>query len=429
MRTRVARRVVAGAIAVALGAMAPEARGDDAAPVRLQWIAPAGCPTNAEVVASVERILGGSAGGTRQAVTARAVVSKLGSSRWRVRLTTQVGASTGERTVDADSCRAVADAAALILALAVNPESAAPPPAPIPAPVPAPVPVPVPAGPVPLRPQPQPGTSPPTAPASPIGPSVAPTASRPPEPVGPSPTSPPGPPSSSPPGANPPPTAPPPSPAPAQTAPTEPTATSPPPSTSTAAPAAPAVPKKPRPASTSQPARTPHHIAVALMGTGVVGSLPSLGAGGEAVVAYRPWRLRFEAGAAYFVPQSTPVPEESSQTGDFSLISIIGRAGYTLTIGHLEIVPGLLVEGEVMKSEATGTHLTPSSPQWSPWLDLGAGGWVFWAFTREFALRLGVEAAFPLSRPSFEVTGSRGAVYQPAPIVAKGAIGLELRFL
>jgi len=142
------------------------------------------------------------------------------------------------------------------------------------------------------------------------------------------------------------------------------------------------------------------------MGAGVVASLPSVSPGGEVVVGYRPWKLRFEAGAAYFAPQSWVVSENPNQTADFSLTSIIGRAGYTWTLGHLELAPDILVEGAVMKSDASGAGLTQNSPHWSTWLEVGGGAWAFWAFTREFALRLGVEAAVPLSRPTFKVTGA-----------------------
>src|ERR1700722_16794915 len=145
MRTRVARRVPAGIVAGGLGmafwAGAPHALAQDAPPVGLEWNAPGGCPTKQQVLAGVERILGGRGSGARQAVSARAVVSKLGADRWTVVLTTRTDTATGERTVGGDSCKAVADAAALVLALAVSSETAAPLPVPLPAPLPGTAPV------------------------------------------------------------------------------------------------------------------------------------------------------------------------------------------------------------------------------------------------------------------------------------------------
>jgi hypothetical protein len=151
MRTRVACRAVAGAAAFggSLG-IAPMVRADDLPPVRLEWVAPAECPTRDDVLAGVERILVGARGGSRQAVVARAVVSKLGPGQWQVELTTRAGESEGERSVNASSCKALADAAALVLALAANSTATAtsspsPPPPPPPSRSPSPSPAPAPA--------------------------------------------------------------------------------------------------------------------------------------------------------------------------------------------------------------------------------------------------------------------------------------------
>src|SRR5580692_6268329 len=95
--------------------------GDAASPteVALDWLAPPGCPAQEVIVADVRRILGGD---TSHRVTAHAEVEQLAPDRWRVRLSTDVDGVAGERSLEADSCASLADAAALILAWTIDPE-------------------------------------------------------------------------------------------------------------------------------------------------------------------------------------------------------------------------------------------------------------------------------------------------------------------
>jgi hypothetical protein len=410
MRTRVARRIVTGAIALELWLDAPiRAEAQDTPPVRLDWVAPPGCPTKSDVLLGVELILG-RARGTRQAVTARAVVSRAGPERWQVVLTTRAtGEPEGERTVNARSCRAVADAAALILALASNPESA---PLPVVAPLPTTTPTPPPVGPA-IPPTPPPGPT-----LSGTDPTVAPP---------PSPTSPPTPPVTQPtalPAGTPPPTG---TPLPAPT-PAPPETPGPPvtPAESQVPPA-----RKPPPASL-RPLGPPHHLGLSLSGVGAVGPLPNVALGGEAGIETHPWRhLRFEAAASYWGGQSTTSTTTGTETASLSLVSVDGRAGYSFLFGRFELVPSLLADTNIMRGQATGQATKPA-PSTALWLGVGGGGWVFLSLTREIALRLGVEVAAPLARPEFQVktpSGSGTTLFEPGVVAGKGTIGFEVRFL
>jgi hypothetical protein len=89
--------------------------------VHLSWNAPPGCPTAAAVASDVQRILGGS---SSHRATARADVVELGAQRWSVHLVTNVDNAPGERSLEANSCEALASATALILALTVDPTRA-----------------------------------------------------------------------------------------------------------------------------------------------------------------------------------------------------------------------------------------------------------------------------------------------------------------
>lgn len=106
-----------GAVIVAVLALGAPAHADVA------WEAPAGCPPADEVRAQIEAHLRRPIDG---AVEARMVVERAGR-RWRVVMTT----SAGERTLEASSCRDVAESAALILAMTIA-ESTPPEPEPEP---------------------------------------------------------------------------------------------------------------------------------------------------------------------------------------------------------------------------------------------------------------------------------------------------------
>src|SRR6185503_3640454 len=58
----------------------------------------------------------------RKRLTATARVERTPSSGYRVRLTTELGGTTGERVLDAPTCPALADAAALVIALTFDPD-------------------------------------------------------------------------------------------------------------------------------------------------------------------------------------------------------------------------------------------------------------------------------------------------------------------
>lgn len=119
-----------------------------AASVELDWAAALECPTAADVIGESERILG-AASGPRKNVRARADVTHDEHGSWKVTLVTQTDGTSGHRTFAAETCQALADATALILAMTVNPNLTTGEPEPQPAPpslpateaVPEPVPV------------------------------------------------------------------------------------------------------------------------------------------------------------------------------------------------------------------------------------------------------------------------------------------------
>lgn len=144
---RAAPLVVAGwlaAVSCALGVSeATTASAAEPEPVALEWKAPADCPRGSDVVAEVDRILENSSSvKPSQPIHATAQVSYDGA-RYQVRLQIETAQGSSTRDIHSSSCRAVADASALVLALVIDPNARPPEPAPAPAPEKAPAPKPV----------------------------------------------------------------------------------------------------------------------------------------------------------------------------------------------------------------------------------------------------------------------------------------------
>jgi hypothetical protein len=128
------------AIAVSLLAATSAPRARAAGDVDITWLAPEGCPSSDAVKAEIDELLGGAASErARDSLSVRATVER--GERWLVTLETQVGRTSGHRTIAAGSCPGLASATALIVALMIDPQAvaarqgkreAAPPPAPAP---------------------------------------------------------------------------------------------------------------------------------------------------------------------------------------------------------------------------------------------------------------------------------------------------------
>jgi hypothetical protein len=99
--------------------------------VIFEWNAPGECPTSEQVLAEVARVIHGRQ--ERVAVMARVDVQRAPSDRWKGVVSLETEDARGERVFEAESCSAIASAAALIVALAVE-GGALPPPEPPPVP-------------------------------------------------------------------------------------------------------------------------------------------------------------------------------------------------------------------------------------------------------------------------------------------------------
>lgn len=89
----------------------------------LAWDAPTQCPSQAYVRSAVEPLVAG-ARSSAPHVDARARVGRCAGDSWCVRLTTVRDGTTAERVVQSTSCRSLAEATAVILAVTIDPERA-----------------------------------------------------------------------------------------------------------------------------------------------------------------------------------------------------------------------------------------------------------------------------------------------------------------
>jgi len=109
------------ALAAPAGAVATEAGTVD-----ITWTAPADCPTASDLDASIRALLGRAprlSDGRNLDVKARAEQKR--DRAWTATIETRLGTTAGSRTLAAESCRAAADATALIVALMIDPRAVA----------------------------------------------------------------------------------------------------------------------------------------------------------------------------------------------------------------------------------------------------------------------------------------------------------------
>jgi hypothetical protein len=369
---------------VALAMCAPAtARAEEASAtpgLHLRWSAPAGCPAGADVAADVARMLP-SASSSRRALDADARVSGRGD-RWHLTLVTRSAEGRGERELDAPTCRAVADAAALIIALAIDPAAAPVVPSAVPS-------APTAAAPVPAAP---PGEAPPASASTPAAPSAkSPSAST---PAAPSAKSPPA------------------APAPL----TPPTAT-----------AARATPRPLATAETPQHAR-PSAFLVGLSGAGNLGELPSPGGGAELAVGWTPRPLRAEILGDAWLGQSAALASRPGVGGDLRELALGARGCLDFVVAAIDAGPCVGLRVVSMAGSGFGARATFSGS--ALWAEATAGAFVAARIAGPLALRVVAEGLVPLRRPDFVVLhdGVTESLHRPTALGGKATIGAELRF-
>jgi hypothetical protein len=92
--------------------------------LRLEWTAPPGCASAAEIEAAVTRLLGPAPPPSDSTPLVVVAVARPGpAGLWQGEVEMRSGAKVGRRNIQAESCQAVADATALIAALTIDPDA------------------------------------------------------------------------------------------------------------------------------------------------------------------------------------------------------------------------------------------------------------------------------------------------------------------
>ena len=350
------------AACVALVVHAQPATNDEAR-VSLAWRAPAGCPDEASVRADVVRLLAGS----QEPVIARADVERVGDS-WRV----VVAMNGGERRLEAGSCRAIAEATALIVAMAVDPARVA------------------------------------ANRASLVVDASAPTSLHEDASI-----------ESNDAGAV---EAAMPNDA-ALVTPTEDAARS---STASAPPRAAAPATHPTRATLASSQDTA--FAISASGAIALGALPAAAVGAAVAFAWTPAPLRFELTGAYFFPDSTRLGAFTGALSNtverFTMLSAAARACYLARTDDFDVGPCLEVEAASVHGEGLGIA-NPSGGK-SGWIAPGAEFFGAWRVARSWAVVFRADALIPTTRPDFQVNGA--TLHRPAFLTGRFALGAELRF-
>ena len=115
---------VTGAVCCAALGLIGRARAERSGAFTFAWSAPEACASQQQVEAEIARLVGGDPR-LRDGNDLQATVTVSGGPPWSAELTTQHAGRSGRRSLEAPSCKAAADAVALIIALSIDPDSVA----------------------------------------------------------------------------------------------------------------------------------------------------------------------------------------------------------------------------------------------------------------------------------------------------------------
>ena len=196
-----------------------------------------------------------------------------------------------------------------------------------------------------------------------------------------------------------------------------------------AGPAVPPARRAPAPAAPEAAPRRPGIVAVGVALAADLGSLPAPGVGVALSIAFAPDPLRFEVVGAYWGAQTSSLATRPIG-GNFQLLTLSARGCYAVLPGAVTLGP--CVGGGLDAMSASGFGGTAPLSGAGAWGVLTGGGFLSWRAFPAFAVRLGLEAVVPLTRPEFvvEVAQPSGAlpVHRASAIFARGLVGGELRF-
>ena len=323
--------------ALTTSGLAPNTRADAGGGLAFAWRAPEGCPPASAVEAEIERLLGGPAGEHSSSdLHVQATVER--GALWFVTLETASKTASGHRTIEAATCRGLANATALIVALMIDPDAVA------------------------ARTGIAKGDeTPPPSPSVPTARAPTPTPAEP----------------------------------------------------------------------GSEPGKASARETHGLLGVAAAGSLgvlPSPDVGGSASVGVVRPRWRGEARATYGLRrvQSDPLADAAGAYGRFSFVAGSLAGCMSFLWPGLEMGPCASAEVGVVRGQGVGASQTTSKP--TPWIAVGAGGFLAIRANPWLYFPIHVDAVFPLWRPHYVFSNVPTPIFQSWFVGGRLTAGVELRF-
>ena len=339
----------------------------------LTWQAPPECPDEAVVRGEVDRLLAEGPRPTAR-IEAHAVVSRSEGGRWRVHIATIRDGVAGERSIEAASCRPLAEATALIVVLAIDPVRARGAQSPG-----------GPGGTPPWGIAPGPATGAAPAPVSTVAPtSTASTATTP---------------------------------GPVSARPAVPDAT---------------LPKRPtETAASPQPARVPVHFGVFGAVGADVGTLPGPSVGAALAAALWLGPVRLEADGEHWFSRTRSGGNGLTLYGGTISLSDAGLAGcFAVARGRLEVAPCAGIElGDLHGVGAPTIESPTTSDGW--WVSVVTALQAALRLAGPLWAGLRIEAIVPLLRDQFvaKINDQTTLIFQSrSPVAGRALLGPELRF-
>ncbi len=154
-------------------------------------------------------------------------------------------------------------------------------------------------------------------------------------------------------------------------------------------------------------------------------ALPRFAVGGSLTAAWTPGRARLELDGRVWSSQSASMAT-SSTGARFSMRTLGGRACWSaVRSGALEVSPCAGADVNFVTGAGYGTTRDVEGD--AAWTVIAAGGLVRLRLTPWLALRSRIEAAVPVTRPTF-VVENVGDLHQPSAWTGLVSVGLEVNF-
>jgi hypothetical protein len=154
------------------------------------------------------------------------------------------------------------------------------------------------------------------------------------------------------------------------------------------------------------------------------GSLPALSPGLAVAAGWSRTRVRLDLGATYWLDEVATVAGRPAG-GRIGLAAVAFRGCWAPVVRRLELWACAGVEMGSIWGAAEGAAAPRSGA--AAWIAIPAGLFGAYVVSQVFAVVAQIDLVVPLVRPRFVIEGL-GEIFETAPLVLRGLVGLEARF-